>query len=111
MAAYTTAVNLADPNPSIRLASSLPLALGAAAGGLAGKYAFDAVSAAVSDPARAGAVQAACLFALIAGTIAYTLFKNKIHTHTVKNGWICRAPGRCWVFSRLFWASAAARLT
>ena len=61
-----------------------PLAAGAAAGGLAGRWLFSFAAALSPDRNRVGAVQAACLLLLTAGTLAYTLYKDRIHTRHVK---------------------------
>ncbi|MCD8067670.1 MAG: sulfite exporter TauE/SafE family protein [Lachnospiraceae bacterium] len=63
----------------------LPLALGAAAGGLIGKEIFSYVKSLSEDPDRVGAVQAACLLVVTVGTLIYTIYKARIRTHQVEN--------------------------
>ncbi|MCD7807390.1 MAG: sulfite exporter TauE/SafE family protein [Lachnospiraceae bacterium] len=67
----------------------LPLALGAAAGGLIGKEMFSYVKSLSDDPDRVGAVQAACLLVVTIGTLVYTIYKARINTHQVKNAAVC----------------------
>ena len=67
-----------DKKGVIDIAVALPLATGAAAGGIAGKYIFDAVVSATGEAAIAGAVQAVVLAAVIAFSIWYTLNKDRI---------------------------------
>lgn len=74
-----------EENQEVRI----PIAVGAAAGGLAGRWMFSFLSSLSPDKNRIGSVQAACLLAVTAGTLIYTLYKNQIHTRNVK------APAGC----------------
>ena len=67
----------------------LPLALGAAAGGMVGKHLFQIVRSLSGDPDRVGAIQAGCLLVITLGTLVYTLFKSRISTHQVQNTAVC----------------------
>ena len=67
----------------------IPLALGAAAGGLLGKILFHAVAALFSNVDTVGAVQAGCLLFITLGTLIYTLKKQRIATRQVKNRALC----------------------
>ncbi|MCD7751603.1 MAG: sulfite exporter TauE/SafE family protein [Lachnospiraceae bacterium] len=67
----------------------LPLALGAAVGGLLGKEMFSYVKSLSNDPNRVGAVQAACLLVVTIGTLLYTIYKSHIRTHQVQNTAVC----------------------
>ncbi|MCD8381001.1 MAG: sulfite exporter TauE/SafE family protein [Lachnospiraceae bacterium] len=69
--------------------AKLPLALGAAVGGLLGKEMFSYVKSLSDDPNRVGAVQAACLLVVTIGTLLYTIYKSHIRTHQVKNMMAC----------------------
>lgn len=55
----------------------VPLAIGAAAGGLFGKWLFSFVAALSPDKNRVGAVQAFCLILVTLGTLVYTCIKAK----------------------------------
>ena len=67
----------------------LPLALGAAAGGMVGKHLFQIVRSLSGDPDRVGAIQAGCLLVITLVTLVYTLFKSRISTHQVQNTAVC----------------------
>lgn len=71
----------------------LPLALGAAVGGVLGKQLFDIVKNLSADPNRVGAIQALFLLIVTLGTLLYTIFKEKIPTHQIKNKAICLLIG------------------
>ena len=70
-----------------------PLAVGAAAGGLAGRQMFSAVASFFGDANIAGAVQAGTLMLVTVGTLLYTLNKEKIATHNVTGAIPCMAIG------------------
>ena len=59
---------------------SLPLALGAAFGGLAGKWLFSSAFAISPDKSKVGAIQALCLMIITACTLICTIYKKKITT-------------------------------
>lgn len=63
----------------------LPLAVGAAAGGLIGKTIFAYVKSLCGDSDRLGQIQAACLLLVTVGTLLYTLHKEHIATKHVSN--------------------------
>lgn len=71
----------------------LPLALGAAVGGVLGKQLFDLVKNLSTDPNRVGAIQAFFLLIVTLGTLLYTIFKEKISTHHMKNKAVCLLTG------------------
>lgn len=64
---------------------ALPMAMGAAVGGLLGKWMYNMIQAMSADPDRIGAVQAACLIVVTVGTLLYTIFKEKIKTYHLEN--------------------------
>lgn len=70
-----------------------PLAIGAACGGLAGKELFSLVLSLSPDKERVGAIQAICLLIVTAGTLVYTIYKDKIKTYSVKNMYLCAMTG------------------
>ncbi|MBP3493382.1 MAG: sulfite exporter TauE/SafE family protein [Oscillospiraceae bacterium] len=69
------------------------LGIGAALGGLLGKQLFDSVKALFDNADTVGAVQAAALFAITLGTAVYTVKRDKIKTHHLKNPVLCAAIG------------------
>lgn len=72
---------------------SIPMAAGAAVGGLVGKYMYSSIQAMSSDPNRIGAIQAICLVVVTIGTLVYTIFKEKISTYKLEKKIICVAIG------------------
>ena len=71
----------------------LPLALGAAVGGVLGKQLFQTIRAASPNPELVGGVQAACLVAVTFGTLVYTLYKSRIPTQKVTSPLACAVIG------------------
>ena len=67
----------------------IALAIGAAVGGLIGKWLFSYVKSLSSDPNKVGAVQALCLLIVTLGTLIYTIYKAKIKTYKVENAIVC----------------------
>lgn len=93
MSCYSVGKSLLSGEKGVSLAIGTPLAIGAAAGGLAGNQLFVAVRQLTGAPERVGAVQAACLAVVTLGTLAYTLNKNRISTHRVQNFAACLLIG------------------
>ena len=93
MSSYSVGKSLLAKEHSVALSTGTPLAIGAAVGGLAGNQLFAAVRQLSRASDRVGAVQAACLAVVTAGTLLYTLNKNRITTHRVQNPAACLAIG------------------
>ena len=74
------------------LGRTLPLSLGAVAGGYLGKWLFQLVRVGMGDTA-AGMLQAALLLALTILSLAYTLAQKSIRTRNVKNRLACVCAG------------------
>ncbi len=89
MTTYSVIRSRRSGSSSFNMNTGLPLALGAAAGGIFGKQLFDSVKSMSSDPNKVGAIQAACLLAVTVGTLIYTIYKSKIPTKQVKNIFSC----------------------
>ena len=62
---------------------SIPLGIGAAIGGVAGKYMFSSLKKTVGNDQVVGAVQAIVLGILVLGTLLYVLNKSRITTKNV----------------------------
>lgn len=77
----------------VEKATGFPLALGAAFGGLVGKWLFSYVSSLSPDKNKVGAVQAGCLLLVTVGTLLYTLYKDRIRTLQIENTAICTVIG------------------
>ena len=73
--------------------TGFPLAVGAAIGGVFGKYLFQIIKNMSPDPDRVGAVQALCLLIVTLGTLIYTIKKNQIRTRRVTNPAVCVGIG------------------
>lgn len=73
--------------------TGLPLALGAAVGGIAGNACFKSVSRALGSADIAGAAQAAVLLLLVLGTALYTVNKKKIRPRCVQSAPVCALIG------------------
>lgn len=93
MTTYSVLNSKLSGKSQIRMQEGLPLALGAAVGGVAGKWLFSALTAMSPDKNKVGAVQAACLLIVTIGTLLYTLKKQKIKTLQVKNRGVCAVIG------------------
>lgn len=68
------------------------LALGAAAGGLAGKAIFDIIKSAVGE-STAGLAQSVTLGLITLGTLLYMLNKSRICTHSMRHPLVCLGIG------------------
>ncbi|WP_085830951.1 sulfite exporter TauE/SafE family protein [Collinsella vaginalis] len=73
--------------------TGVPLAIGAAAGGVAGKLLFSAVQSSLPHPEEAGVVQAAVLLIITAATLVYTLRKDRIETKHLTGAALCLVVG------------------
>lgn len=83
MSCWSVGKNLRNRDSVLDLHSTLFLALGAAAGGLAGKQLFTMVAGLFADKNTAGGVQAALLLTATFATFLYTLHKDKIRSKQV----------------------------
>ena len=75
MSTYSVIKNKLSGESHVEQKNGLPLALGAAAGGLLGKFMFSFVSSLSPDKNKVGAVQAACLLIVTLGTLIYTIYR------------------------------------
>lgn len=93
MTTYSVIKNKISGESHVRMKTGFPLAVGAAVGGLVGKWLFSYVKSLSSNPNKVGAVQALCLLIVTAGTLLYTLNKAKIKTYQVDNPVLCAMIG------------------
>ena len=93
MTCYSVGMAAVKRESKLELNTILPLSIGAALGGVAGKAMFHLLQNAFSSSEKIGAVQAACLFILSVGTLFYTLNKNKIKTCHLVATFPCVAAG------------------
>lgn len=89
MSSYSVGKSLLKKEKAVNLSTGTPLAVGAALGGILGKELFTFVKESVSAPETLGTIQAIALGIITVGTLIYTVNKNKIHTHNVRNKPIC----------------------
>lgn len=82
MSAYSVLSSMKKGSVPFKGATVLPLGIGAALGGLAGKIVFSRIARGSST---ATAIQSACLFILLVGTLVYTVCQKRIKTHRVDN--------------------------
>ena len=64
---------------------SIPLGLGAAVGGVSGKYLFDLIRKSLGNDRLVGGIQAIVLGILVLGTLLYVLNKKRIQTRNTQN--------------------------
>lgn len=93
MTTYSVIKNKCSGESHVEQKTGLPLALGAAAGGLLGKSMFSHISSLSPDKNKVGAVQAACLLAVTLGTLIYTIYKARIKTCHISNPVACIGIG------------------
>lgn len=93
MSCYSVVRNAFSGESRIDVRTGTPLAVGAAIGGVAGKQLFSTLKEAFAAPDTVGAVQAACLAVITLATLLYTVFKERIETHQVKNMGACLGIG------------------
>ncbi len=93
MSCYTVGRAMLGGERQVSVDTGTPLALGAAAGGLLGSRLFTLVKGMSENPDAVGAVQAACLAAVTAGTLLYSLCRGRITTHRVENKPVCVVIG------------------
>lgn len=89
MSCYSVGKSMLSNDKAVDIKTGTPLAVGAAAGGLAGNQMFAAVKAAFENPNAVGAVQAACLAVITLGTLLFTIYKARIPSRNVKNAALC----------------------
>lgn len=93
MTTYSVARSKFSGESHVRTETSLPLALGAAAGGLLGKQLFCEISEMLGAEKQVGLIQSACLLIVTVGTLLYTIYKDRIPTRNIKKAAGCVAIG------------------
>lgn len=93
MTTYSVVKSRKTGQSNLDLKISFPLSIGAALGGILGKWLFSFLSALSTNTERIGAIQAVCLFFVTLGSFLYTLCKSKITTLQVSNPVICITIG------------------
>lgn len=95
MSLYSVTRDLVKDRSSIRLQTTLPLGLGAVAGGIAGQTLFKLFLQHSSRPDIVGGVQSVLLLIMCLALIPYTLRKERIRTLQVRNVFACVLAGLC----------------
>ena len=93
MTAYSVLRSRLSGTSSLEGATDTPLAVGAAAGGLAGKELFSLVASLFAEADTAAAVQGAVLLLVTLGTLVYTLNKDRVATKHLTGMVPCAAIG------------------
>lgn len=89
MTTYSVLRNKLSGESHVSGKTGLPLAIGAATGGVIGKWLFSYVKSLSSDPNKIGAIQAICLLIVTLGTLLYTVYKVRIKTYQIDGLVIC----------------------
>jgi len=85
MSTYNAARSLLSGDRGLKKEVAFPLGVGAAAGGVLGKYLFSFISSVFENASRVGAVQSACLTLITLLTLVYTLKPSILPSIRVKN--------------------------
>lgn len=89
MSCWSVGKSIVKKDSQVDWKISTYLAVGAAAGGIAGKSLYKQVAAVFADPNTAGLVQASVLTAALIATLIYTLQKQRVRSMQVKNPAVC----------------------
>ena len=84
MSLYAVVRSFAKKEKSIDTGVAVPLALGAALGGVGGKLLFSSLISGLPSSSHVAGIQAAVLFFLTLGTLLYTAFKEKLPSYHVR---------------------------
>ena len=85
MSCYSVIRSVAGGGKTVDVKTATPLAIGAAVGGIVGKWMFDAVSSLASNQGTVGSIQSICLAVISAATLVYTIFKARVKTKDVQS--------------------------
>ena len=80
MSAYSVIKSKLSGKKEVDVATVLPVAIGGAIGGIAGKWLFSFIKSLSDNPNKVGVVQAVCLLIVTVFTLVYTVFKDRITT-------------------------------
>lgn len=93
MTTYSVIKSNLDGESKFDQKKGIPLSIGAAFGGIVGKWIFSYIAFLSLDKNRVGAVQAACLLIVTIGALVYTVFRKKIRTYTIRAASACMLIG------------------
>lgn len=95
MSGYSVAAGLIKGHTEIDLNRGTFLAVGAALGGITGKYLFEYIKSIFTAVGVVSAIQACVLFLITGATMAYTKKKEKIKTKEFRSKPMCVSIGLC----------------
>lgn len=93
MSCYSVGKSFLAHEKRVNASIGLPLAVGAVAGGIAGKQIFALIKSMAADQDRVGLIQAICLGVVTAGTLVYILNRRRIRTYCMSNVFLCLGVG------------------
>ncbi len=93
MSLYSVARNTVTKAQKVEARTGVPLAAGAALGGLLGRSLFDLLRSLFVNQERVSAVQAVCLALVTLGTLLYELNRSRITTRETKSVPLCALIG------------------
>ncbi|MCY1714445.1 sulfite exporter TauE/SafE family protein [Caproiciproducens galactitolivorans] len=93
MSFYSVGRSFIARDSKVDAAIGTPLAVGAASGGLLGKYLFGCMKALSHNAETVGAAQSICLAIITLGTLIYTIYKDRIPTMRLNNKTACVVIG------------------
>lgn len=93
MSMYNAVKSYVSKDRGLRMETALPLGVGAALGGVSGKYLFSYIKSLFENSSRVGAVQAVCLIIVTVLTFIYTLKPSIIRSRQVKNAVVSIVTG------------------
>ena len=93
MSTYNVVKSKLAGDSKIDSTMGMPMALGAAFGGVFGKQLFQIIRASAANPEFVGAVQAICLLLVTLGTLIYTIYKSRIQTKRIESRLLALAIG------------------
>lgn len=89
MTVYSFVRSKKSGQSKISIGLSIPLAIGAAVGGVLGKELFSYIKQTSHNIDKVGAIQAICLLLVTAGALIYNINRSRIRTHNVENPFFC----------------------
>lgn len=89
MTTYSVIKSKLNNKSNLNVQTIFPLAVGAAFGGMLGKWLFSFLSSQNMNKDKIGAIQAFCLFIITLASLVFTLLKTKIHTYRISNPIFC----------------------
>ena len=89
MTTYSVIKSKVGDENAVEEKTGIPLGVGAAVGGLIGKWLYSWGKAMSVNPNRVGMTQAICMMLVTIGALVYTLQKHKIKTFQICNALLC----------------------